>query len=72
MIKAFALLKDGTKVIILGLSRRNTELLLADKPIRVDLDEFGFPGACVWLLAGETEAALLAELTDRLGDAEIS
>jgi hypothetical protein len=71
LIKALAKGKDGGAIVILGLSRRNTELLLADKPIRVDLTEFGFPGACVWLIAGETEATLLAQLRERMGDAEI-
>ena len=54
--------KTGTKIVWLGLSRRNCELLLEGKPIVIPLDEM-LPDVDVEiiLLGGETELAMVAE-----------
>lgn len=62
MIKAVATGADGVPLLILGLSRRNTELLLEGKPISVDM--LGITGlkAKILIIAGETEEALTEQL----------
>lgn len=67
MIKGMGATADGTPLVILGLSRLNTERLLDGKPIQVpaaDLAQLGLPpgGPGVLLLGGETEDALLEDL----------
>lgn len=62
MIKATGRTADGDTVLILGLSRRNTERLLNDEPIRVNGLDVGLPGLQVVLIGGETEQTLTAEL----------
>lgn len=58
MIKAVA-----GPTVFLGLSRRNTELLLEGKPIRVRLSELGMPtDVIVVVLAGETEQDIVKTL----------
>jgi hypothetical protein len=64
VIKALATTGDGTKLIVLGLSRENTEKLLTDKPILVSLDQFGVPGVKVVLIGGETEYAMVDAFMD--------
>lgn len=54
MIKSTGRTADGDTVLILGLSRRNTERLLDDQPIKVN-------GLDV-LIGGETERAITGEL----------
>jgi hypothetical protein len=49
------------KLIFLGLTRRNTELLLLDRPIRIDLEEFGVRGQLI-LMGGETEDSIREQL----------
>jgi hypothetical protein len=63
MIKAKAQRRDGSSFVVLGLTRRNTELLLAGKPIPVDLREMGID-CQVLIMGGETEDAMAAELKD--------
>jgi hypothetical protein len=65
MIKALGTAKDGRRVVLLGLSRLNTERLLDGKPIRVDLQaQLGVAGGDIILIcAGETESDIAAELT---------
>jgi hypothetical protein len=58
MIKALL----GTEVAILGLSRRNVDLLLSGKPIMVNLAELGLRHQQVILIAGETEESILEDL----------
>ncbi len=67
MIQAAAVHKDGRPIAIVGLSRRNTELLLEGKPIEIDLAKFGLAGVLI-LLGGETEAAIQAELATHMGN----
>ena len=63
MIKALAHDDQGRPVIILGLSRKNTEELLKDRPIPVDLTMFGIEGGGrILIIAGETEEAMAAQL----------
>jgi hypothetical protein len=67
MLKALAKGSDGRPIMILGLSRRNTELLLEGKPIMVDTSNFGIPGGpCIVLLGGETEQAIQAEMAKHM------
>jgi len=73
MIKAVALYEDGRKLVILGLSRINTEKLLTDKPIMIDLEaDLHLPGAPrLIIMGGETEADILTQLNEKgLIDAE--
>jgi hypothetical protein len=67
MIKARATGKDGKPIFILGLSRGNTDLLLQGKPIAIDSSMYGIPnGPHIFILGGETEAAIQAELAKHL------
>lgn len=69
MIKCRGQCADGKHLYILGLSRKNTEMLLAGRPIDVDLSEIGGQGH-VLLMAGETEdqmVDLLAGLAKQQG-----
>ena len=57
MIKA-----RGGKIVLFGLSRANTERLLADMPIRFAGEEVGLPGLVFVIIGGETEKAMRAQL----------
>lgn len=70
MIKALAKGKDGP-VIIIGLSRKNTEQLLKYKPIAVNLSELS--KGCdddlhgmLMIMGGETEETMQTELAKYL------
>lgn len=68
MIKAFSKMADGRLLVMLGLSRQNTELLLDDKPIVIDLQALGYAGAPrIVLCAGETEADLERDFEPFIG-----
>jgi hypothetical protein len=67
MIKAVATGAGGKPVLILGLSRMNTELLLDGKPISIDLMSYLGHAATLVLMAGETEEAITAELRPLCG-----
>jgi hypothetical protein len=64
MIKATGGTKDGTPMLILGLSRENTVRLLAGQPIHVRVDEVDprMPAMHVVLMGGENEDAIATEL----------
>ena len=65
MIKAAGTSRqDGRPVVILGLSRSNTEKLLLGQPISVDTEtEFGIEGGpVIMIMGGETEEAMKREL----------
>lgn len=49
-------------VVILGLSRENINRLMDDQPIRFDGDVLGFPGETFYIVFGETEQAIAADL----------
>lgn len=61
MIKMTAIKDDGGKVLFLGLSRKNLELLTARKPIKITGKDVGCDHD-VYVFFGETEDAMLAEL----------
>jgi|HubBroStandDraft_1064217.scaffolds.fasta_scaffold66369_3 hypothetical protein len=48
--------------LVLGLSRRNLELLQAGKPIRFNMRELNLPPADVVIFFGETEEAMMEDL----------
>lgn len=54
--------KNGKRLLGFGLSRENCARLLLGQPIPVDLAEMGVEGLEMVIFAGETEAALEAEL----------
>jgi hypothetical protein len=64
VIKATGGSKDGTPMLILGLSRTNTDRLLAGQPIHVRADQTDprLPALHIVLMGGETEQAIAAEL----------
>lgn len=64
MIKAVGAKASGSTVVFLGLSRRNTELLLEDKPMVIDLHQLDprLPEVEIVLFAGETEEELASQL----------
>lgn len=61
MIKASATLPDGRKLVLLGLSSRNLELLRERKPAMINLDELGGANEVV-IMWGETEQAIYDEM----------
>ena len=58
MIKLSATKGDGGKVLFLGISRRNVELLMADRPIKVIGKEVGCDHD-IYVFFGETEQAMV-------------
>lgn len=67
MLKAVGKGSDGRPMMILGLSRRNTEMLLEGRPILVHTADYGIPGGLhIALLGGETEEAIQAEMAKHL------
>ena len=74
MLKARGDLADGKKVAIIGLSRRNAELLLEGKPIKVNLEDIGIQGGpLIVLMGGEIEGDVVRELAGYVSrnDAEV-
>lgn len=69
MIKASGGLKDGTPLLMLGLSRENTRRLLDGQPIQVRADHVDprLPALAIVLVGGETEEAIAATLEGRPG-----
>lgn len=61
MIKARGTTSAGRGLLIIGLSRTNTERLLENMPIRFAGEEFGFDGDVI-ILGGETEADIAEDL----------
>ena len=62
MIKATGRTGDGDVLLLLGLSRLNTERLLAGQPIRVHGTDVGLPGLQVVIIGGETEGTMRTEM----------
>lgn len=67
MIKARGTDDQGNALIILGLSRANTERLHAGMPIRISMVELGFAGGWIYITAGETEEAIAEDLKPLMG-----
>lgn len=61
MIKAVATGADGRTMILLGLSKMNVQKLKEQKPIMLQLEEFGIR-ASLLILYGETDAAIVEEI----------
>jgi len=68
MISAIATGDDGTRILMLGVTRENITRLTAGKPIRVSaMTHPGFPTDLVIAIAfGETDADLYALLKDAI------
>lgn len=65
MIKGRLDKSDGTKVLLLGLTKINLARLQDDQPIVItarDMEQLGLPGIEIALIAGDTEASLSAQL----------
>ncbi len=62
MISAVATVDDGTRIILLGVSRENITRLTAGKPIRIKAETHpGFPlDIVVGIIFGETDAELVS------------
>lgn len=58
MIKA--ILSTGT--VVIGLSRKNLEALLKDRPINLQMSDMGLAPLQVLIVGGETERAIYEEL----------
>lgn len=55
----------GEPVLILGLSKLNTERLLANQPIRIspeEVEKMGLPSMTIVLLGGDTENDIMEDL----------
>lgn len=52
----------GTDMVILGLSRNNTERLLNNSPIMFDGAQVGLAGVRIVICGGETEADIAEDL----------
>jgi hypothetical protein len=63
MLQAIAELKDGKKLMILGLTRKNLERLLDGRPIKFDATKLGYPGF-ISIFVGETEATMTEDLAE--------
>ncbi|OXS92672.1 hypothetical protein [Pandoraea apista] len=51
-------------LVILGLSRENTDRLQGGEPIYFDGDQIGLPGKRFLIMFGETETAIARELAE--------
>lgn len=71
MVKFGMATGDGRTVVGIGLSRENTELLLAGKPIHVHIEDWGGPpehaerltGIDLLIVGGETEESISLDLS---------
>lgn len=72
MVKATLRLSDGRSILVLGLSRENTDRLHQGLPIPVEAAQVDprLPELTVVLIAGETEEAILAEIREHWGEGE--
>jgi hypothetical protein len=69
MIKASTRLAGGKSLLVLGLSRKTTEALLAGKAISVDLMGPTGKEGTVILMADETDEAVAAKVRPLMGPA---
>jgi hypothetical protein len=75
MVKATAITDRGARLVIIGLSRANCELLLAGKPIAFQGSDVSLdtePATNFLLVAGETEDAIAEELKKHLHTSAIA
>jgi hypothetical protein len=66
VIKASANTADGTPLLVIGLSRVNTEKLLDGQPIAFDTDQLGLPRLQVLIIGGESEQSISEDLAVHL------
>lgn len=66
MIKALGETKDGKPLLLLGLTKKNCELLLDGKPIKIDLSELGGDGFVI-IYGGQNEKSLASALNIEAG-----
>ena len=74
MIKAIAKTPDGEAIVVLGLSRKNCDLLLQGRPIVVrssDINPERRRVKEILLMAGETEEAIKVELEEFISEKTI-
>ena len=64
MIKATGTNDKGERILMLGLSHRNLDLLRDGKPIRFDGTPYGYGGEII-LFAGKDEATMAASIRAR-------
>ncbi len=56
---------DHIDVVMLGLSRRNVDVLVAGRPITFDGQDVGMPGVTFMVFFGENERGMLDEFVQR-------
>jgi hypothetical protein len=61
MIKATADGNDGKKLIIFGFSLQNVALLMADKPIKFNGQDFGLPDVDFLIFVGASDDSMTEE-----------
>lgn len=66
MIRATADMVDGGKLVLLGLSKRNLELLAKERPIMIAGSTMDIPFDII-VFAGEDEAAMIDQLKEFIG-----
>lgn len=65
MIKAKATTRDGTSVLLLGISGENVTRLIAGEPIHIDATELvmmGFPAMHIGIVYGRTEQDIVDDI----------
>lgn len=65
MIKHLTTLKNGTRLVGLGLSEGNVGKLKEGKPIYLHLDELGIEGIDVLIHYGVTEQAIIDDFKEK-------
>lgn len=63
MLKIRMSRRDGSPIILLGLSRTNVDRLMTDQPIRFDLKEVGLEGEMI-IVGGNDERSIIAQLVE--------
>jgi len=67
MLKAIGVRVDGGKLIALGLSHKNLEVIKTDKPILVRGTEIGIPEIDILLFSGPTERDMMTAMQKLIG-----
>lgn len=66
MLKLTATQRDGTPLVLFGLSRMNIDRLVAGEPISFELAEVDLGPGTLVIWAGSTEQAMADELQDMI------
>lgn len=67
MFRGGATTRDGKKLIMFGLTKKNIERLQNDEPIAVPLDQWGITNTRVVIFAGDTEESIVTDLLQLVG-----